>query len=253
MNELREAALMYARARLPIIPCDARGKRPLTPHGVNDASTNPSVITGWWDAWPQANLAIALTRNLVVVDVDVWGEFDRFLRSRSLFLPPTASVRTGKGRHLYFCLPPSVTAPNLVRCFPGADLRSFGGYVLAPPSIHPSGARYTWETPFEALSSAPSFLIEALTSQQYAPRSTTPLDSWLTLVAGGVREGGRNDAITRLAGKLLRHLPPQLVLELVLAFNDARCQPPLSSQEVTRTVNSIASRETRHRQKGITR
>lgn len=253
MNELREAALKYAEAQLSVIPCEPLGKRPLTAHGVKDASTDSSVIETWWKTWPGANPGIALPRDLVVLDVDEPNEFDQFLASRSLALPPTASVRTGKGRHLYYRLPASVTARNLVRCFPGADLRSFGGYTLAPPSIHPSGARYTWESPLEALSGAPSFLIEAAANQQNAPRPTTPLDAWLTLVAGGVREGSRNDAIARLAGKLLRHLPPQLVLELVLAFNEARCQPPLSSGEVTRTVKSIAGREMRYRQKGTTR
>jgi hypothetical protein len=70
---------------------------------------------------------------------------------------------------------------------------------------------------------------------------------WRKLVEG-VEAGSRNDAITRLAGLLLRRLPDPLVAaQLVLAFNDARCRPPLPAEEVQRTLDSIAAREMKRR------
>ncbi len=244
--DLLNAALSYAEHHLRVMPCRPRGKQPLTTHGVNDASADPAVIKTWWAAWPQANVAIALPRNLVVLDVDSADEFASFLSANSIALPDTSLVRTGKGRHLYYRLPEGVSAPNAVRPFPGADLRSLGGYVLAPPSIHPSGFEYCWERPLQELTDAPAFLLDAARPVG-APASASVVD-WSRFIAEGVQEGGRNDAIARLAGKLLHHLPPDLAFELLTAFNEARCKPPLSLEEVSRTFNSIAGREKRTRQ-----
>jgi hypothetical protein len=63
-------------------------------------------------------------------------------------------------------------------------------------------------------------------------------------VRGPIAEGARNDSLARLTGYLLRRRPaPHVVLELVRAVNQARCTPPLSDEEVVRTVDSIARRE----------
>ena len=73
--------------------------------------------------------------------------------------------------------------------------------------------------------------------------------SWRVLVRKGLTDGQRNEEVTRLAGHLLRrYVDPIVVLELMLAFNDARGRPPLTSDEVTETVNKIAKRELKRRQ-----
>ena len=64
-------------------------------------------------------------------------------------------------------------------------------------------------------------------------------------------EGGRNNAITRVTGHLLRrYVNPSLTLQLMLAWNQAYCLPPLDTAEVVKTVNSIAALELRRRQGG---
>jgi hypothetical protein len=68
------------------------------------------------------------------------------------------------------------------------------------------------------------------------------------LVSDGVSEGRRNEAIARLAGHLLRkYVDAYIVLDLCRAWNICRCRPPLLDHEVTRTVESIATRELRRR------
>lgn len=47
------------------------------------------------------------------------------------------------GRHLYL-RHPGFEVPNRVGIRPGLDLRGDAGYVVAPPSIHPSGQPYRW-------------------------------------------------------------------------------------------------------------
>ena len=59
--------------------------------------------------------------------------------------PRTTEVSTAKGSHLWFAHPGN-RVPNRVRVADvPLDVRADGGYVLVPPSIHPSGVRYRWE------------------------------------------------------------------------------------------------------------
>ena len=59
-------------------------------------------------------------------------------------LPASVEVITARGRHLYFRTPEVPVRNTASKIAPGIDTRGDGGYVLAPPSIHPSGRRYAW-------------------------------------------------------------------------------------------------------------
>lgn len=64
---------------------------------------------------------------------------------------------------------------------------------------------------------------------------------WRRLVREGVVEGERNNTLASLTGHLLWHgVDPEVALELLLAWNRARCRPPLPDDEVARVVASIA-------------
>jgi hypothetical protein len=137
-KQLLEQALALAALGWQVFPCLPNDKRPATPRGFHDASTNPATIHRWWDARPY-NIGIACgpASRLWVLDIDgpeaeLGGE-----------LPATLEATTARGRHLYFSdrdgLPTSAG-----RIAPGVDARGIGGYVIAPPSRHPSGARYSW-------------------------------------------------------------------------------------------------------------
>ena len=68
-----------------------------------------------------------------------------------------------------------------------------------------------------------------------------PVSYWRHLVIRGVREGERNTTIASLAGHLLWYgIDPEVALEMLLCWNRVRCAPPLSDEEVSRTVDSIA-------------
>src|SRR5262249_13355365 len=43
-----DAALEYARKGLPVFPCSPLDKKPLTPHGFKDATTDEAQIRAWW-------------------------------------------------------------------------------------------------------------------------------------------------------------------------------------------------------------
>ena len=64
----------------------------------------------------------------------------------------------------------------------------------------------------------------------------------------GVAEGERNNTIASLTGHLLWHgVDPEVALQLLLCWNRVRCRPPLSDDEVARTVESIRRTHVRHR------
>lgn len=88
-------AVEDAGAGWPDLPVRARGKKPLTPHGVKDATTSPERIHRWWGRWPDANTGLAIPDGLLVLDVDSPEAFQR-LSAEDLDLPATARTTTGR-------------------------------------------------------------------------------------------------------------------------------------------------------------
>jgi hypothetical protein len=180
---------------------------------------------------------------LIVLDVDPQHGGDASLarlEQRHGPLPTTIEATTGGGgRHLYFAHPGGLTR-NRTGLAQGIDLRGDGGYVVAPPSIHPNGRPYHWvagHSPDDVtLAALPRWVL--LPSGGVRPRRT--LADWRRLAHDGVPEGQRNSTIASLAGHLLWHqIDPDVALELLLAWNRMRCRPPLDDTEVAQVVANI--------------
>ncbi len=145
LSPLGQAALDYARAGLHVFPCRPRDKTPLTRNGFKDAALDQAKIRLWWSRWPIANIGIATgASNLLVIDIDSRDAYEQLKGSvGELFPIPTPVAQTSKGVHLYFRRPPDVAAVPSSQG-EGLDVRADGGYVIAPPSVHPNGNVYTW-------------------------------------------------------------------------------------------------------------
>lgn len=148
-NPRLDAALSYAARGWHVFPVKPEGKEPLTRHGLKDATTDHKQIRRWWGKWPDANIGIRTGKEsgLWVLDVDGSKGKESLARLIEEYgdLPPTPTVITGKGLHFYFEYPPDSRISNSAgKIAPGIDVRGDGGYVIAPPSIHPSGRRYQW-------------------------------------------------------------------------------------------------------------
>jgi hypothetical protein len=238
------AALRYSARGWSVLPIEPKGKRPLVAWlDLQQRVAPASEIDGWYQHWPDANVGIVTGHlsGLVVVDVDAEHRGTASLaaieRERGPLPRTVESATGGGGRHLYFAYPGG-TVPNRVGILPGIDVRGDGGCVVAPPSVHPSGRLYRWvpghdpdETPLAPLPDWVSGREE---------RRSHSLQHWRRLVRAGVVEGERNSTIASLAGHLLwRGVDAEVTLELLLAWNRARCTPPLSDEEVARVVQSI--------------
>ena len=94
----------------------------------------------------------------------------------------------------------------------------------------------------------PDWLVRTLLQPGSGGQARAPSD-WRKLVTEGVHEGGRNAALAKLTGYLLRrYVDAEVTHELVQSWNLTRCQPPLTPEEVTKIVGSIARKELKRRE-----
>lgn len=181
---LVDAALEYASRGKPVFPCDPSNKRPLVPNGFKDASSDPIQIRAWWARWPQAMIGMPTGRvtGVWVLDVDDVAAFEA---ACDMALPTTAKVMTGKGYHLYFVWDDEAPVFNAQQkvvsgqkvwpfhSLPGAEVRGEGGYVILPPSWHPSGRQYSW-APDQEPCEAPAELLDIVRKKAEPAAAETP-------------------------------------------------------------------------------
>ena len=158
MNELIDAAREYLDFGLCVIALT--GKMPnakVHPHGLKDAITLFDVMDE--DSSGQLRgdnyllkrafghsqtTGIGILTGPVYYVVDIDGE-DGAAQWKELagddYMPTRWVARTGRGLHLWFAdehlWPTTKLGPKL-------DFKGVGGYVAAPPSLHPDGHRYEW-------------------------------------------------------------------------------------------------------------
>ncbi|MGC4094915.1 MAG: bifunctional DNA primase/polymerase [Polyangiaceae bacterium] len=184
------AAIGYAeRYRLAVFPLSPRDKLPLISRkrggrGVLDATTDLDVVSKWWRQWPSANIGIAMgdvSGGIFAVDIDPRNEGDAswFALCSGKHVPETAEAVTGGGgQHLLFR---GLVAGTVLA--DGVDIKSAGGYIVAPPSVHPNGRRYLWEASSRLdevpIAEAPDWLLTMLgskRSKRSTPQHSTSVD-----------------------------------------------------------------------------
>jgi hypothetical protein len=170
---LLDAALGYARARIPVFPvhgitsagrctcgkasCEHPGKHPACEHGLKDATTDEATIRAWWSRRPDANIGIVTgpTSGIAVLDIDPRnGGSEEGLILDDYELPATPTQDTGGGGAHFVFAHPDGKVKSVSSILRGVDVKAGGGYVVAPPSMHASGRRYAWRAGLE-LGTAP--------------------------------------------------------------------------------------------------
>lgn len=156
-------------------------------------------------------------------------------------LPKSPMQTTGNGFHVAVRVPSGVR--NLTSTLPGVDVKTAGGQIVAAPSKHFSGARYAWR-PGYVLGQCPIAPVPSWLSLEAKATKKTPLTGmeWVKHVEG-LRDGNRNEGLTKVAGLLFSALPSAFAAELVHLINQEYCKPPLGKYEVETIVESITRRE----------
>jgi hypothetical protein len=153
-------------------------------------------IERWFELDPETNVGVVtgeISGGLVVLDAD-----DE-LAAPTSEIPPTATVRTGRGRHYY------LHGDESSRDFDWGELRGEGRYVVAPASRHDSGRRYRWELEPEesGLAELDSSLAETLFAHARAlVTAETGLRSTGEIRSTWENAAPESELVSRLAGVL---------------------------------------------------
>lgn len=139
---LLEIAMQWTKAGYAVIPILYRNKRPdawLLPDYewaiYQKRLPSNTELVKWFPA-PLHNIALITGwNNLVVIDFDNMFAFECWY---SLFPIDTYMVKTNRGMHVYLRVQQPVTNYHGELL----DIKANGGYVLIPPSVHPSGYIY---------------------------------------------------------------------------------------------------------------
>jgi hypothetical protein len=225
---------------------------------VHGATSHPERIAAWWDAYPLANIGCHVgASDLVVVDEDGPEAADTLARFGPF--PPTWTVLTRRGRHTYWRTPlgPLGNTTGAHGLGPGVDTRGVGGYVVLPPSIHPSGFAYAWAPGLSPWDLEPAPLPDALAgalfaieaareAKRAAPVGTGTLTftdapalrrlrAYVAALPTGLADGGGRKRTAYLIAKAARKagLSHADALELVTQWNRGNTDP-LPAREVVR-------------------
>jgi hypothetical protein len=227
-------------------------------HGCKDATTDHEQIAAWWRRWPLANVGLAPGNEagfwVLDIDTDKGGavSFQR-ARDRHPALEPTVvSITGGGGRHILWRTW-GRRLTNHVGLLPGVDVRADGGVIVAPPSMHASGQRYRWHedgTPGRVpLGETPNWIRVVVLAGKHSPKRrgnfSRPKPRIDVDAVPAMPDGGRNDALYRLACRLIwEERDPGEVESAIRRVNAMKCQPPKPDREVTKILNSAE----KHRQ-----
>lgn len=236
MEDVAVIASEYVDNGWSVLPVKPEEKRPYMTNWLQYTRTRATkhTVENWFRSLSNAGIGVVTGKvsNMVVLDVesDCPYPIEDLLRK----YPTQMYSRTGSGGyHLFYQYPTNVSrVANRVGIFERADLRADGGFIVLPPTIHPSGSRYEWIKK-GALGAFPVGLLDL----QSQPKVQD--DGWITEALRGVSEGGRNDTCARLAGYFFKKgINTDIVEALLLEWNE-RNDPPMPVHEVRTTIKSI--------------
>jgi putative DNA primase/helicase len=175
--------------------------------------------------------------NLIIIDIDPrnGGSLEALLDAFS-YLKESPRVRTGGGGYHIYLKYPQVPVQTFKATLPGFDIKSDGGYIILPPSLHIHG-RYQWEIPPDT---GKWYLwnkeIENFLKTVGARRAVS------VQVPEKIPLGKRNNTLTSLAGFMRRKgFSADAIFAALKVENSKRCDPPLEEEEL-RTISKSISR-----------
>lgn len=196
-------------------------------------------IKGWWTKWPSANVGIVTGEisGITVIDVDTHKG------ASAQPFPDTYTVKTGNGGlQLYYKYHPGLSvSANAYPQFPHIDIRSDGGFVVAPPSvITPTvkGQNGVYEVVNGGeFAEFPGKLFGEKRKKKFTEKFT-------------VGVGERNDSIVSVIGTILRNLAEKDFAtdgwESVKKINETY-KPPISEKELRTKFEAIVQKELNRR------
>jgi hypothetical protein len=111
------------------------------------------VIRGWFSKNEDLGVGIVLglpSQSLYARDFDTLDAYERWRLANPEHATRLPTVATARGKHVY-----GRWREVRTQKFADGELRGIGAYVVAPPSIHPTGFQYQWDIPLISLDDIP--------------------------------------------------------------------------------------------------
>jgi len=241
---LAEYVTLYRSLGLNIIPLKNKSKEPKVNwkefqekkyDGIFADTDNIAIICG------------KISNNLVVIDLDDPALITELFHNKERLLKKTLVTQTARGVHIY-CRP-LTHMPRTTKLHDdkgrGIDIKGEGGYVVAAPSVHPSGAKY------EIISQTNKIdvvdldgLMGVLKFNGFKGAGDLDLGKLHHVMNDPITEGERNDSLFIADRHLMnpneRGLEPQEARKILGDINETRVSPPLTASEVD-TIHDSAT------------
>jgi hypothetical protein len=242
-------ALKYLRMGFSVIPCRRDKKSLIKWEPYQLQKPTQDEIRKWWTEHPDANIAIVCgaVSGIDVLDCDSQEAYDNV---NEFYLSDTFQTPTSKtpnGRHLYFKHRSGLT--NKVRAIKGTDIRTHGGYVLAPPSKNGSDTPYYWfdglkpdQIPFAEWPDELFATLQAVAAVQRAPKAPTPDVAPEDEPHELFTEGRRDNDLFHVANLLTKGGAEENVKRHVLGLLARSCRPPFPPDEIDAKIKSALQR-----------
>jgi len=233
--------------------CPQPGKHPrydedLFPNGAKSASTDQYLISEWWRKWKFANVGIATgSLSFDVLDVDMHGNINGMdtlldLEEKYGKIPDTVEQVTGGGGYQKLFRWTAGRLHNKAAFAAGLDIRTDGGLIVAPPSLHKSGNLYEWEVSSSpkvaTLAEMPEWII-LLVEQSRAASNANGNGGGMNLEAilGGVSEGQRDDTIFQYACRLRAKNIDYQEARLLVTGVASKCSPVFPEKDAVKKLD----------------
>jgi len=242
INEYREQGLnlvpLKFRDKVPVVKWDEFQTREIT----------EQEIEKYWNGEEKHNIGIVcgkISRNLVVIDFDTTEAFYRFFgeNNNSIY-----TVKTGRGIHVYFRTKKPVKTLRILNDEGKEEitLKGEGSYVVAPPSLHPSGVQYKIlnkvPIPVREEEDFREFFRELAEKKGFKVQGQREIIE-IEQILKGVNEGHRDNSLLYLVTFMRRAgVEQDRAIELAKKWNQ-RNHPPLPTSDIEYKVRYVYSHE----------
>jgi hypothetical protein len=197
--------------------CPSPGKHPRTPHGLNDATSDPVIVAKWWRRWSNANIGLRTGIGFDVLDLDGDDGLAWLAEMEAIHGPLPAGLRAKTGRgglHIFL----KRTGHGNAAHIDGrkVDFRGTGGYVVVAPSV--TVAPYEWigDPSVSPIPEAPERLLVLLRKPEAVPPT----------IEGTIPQGSRNEMLFQMArGLAASGAAEEVILTALRAIRDQHTDP----------------------------
>lgn len=234
--DTKEIVELYVANGFSIIPLAPHDKRPVVRwQEFQDRRPTEQELLSWFGDGQQHNLGVVcgpISGGLCVLDCD-----DPLLLRDPMVADlanRTVTVKTSRGMHIYLR---SATPGRLAHRPYHLDLIGAGAYVVAPPSIHPSGHKYEFGSNIRTILEVPD--INLIVNKLDRVFGYDAEEKPVRKAVDRIEKGERNTRIFQSATvDRQQGVPVEAALMRAQTLNQQACAPPLSAEEVNVTVHS---------------